>query len=137
MSKRFFVSVNCVNEFASDTPESFMVEIDSALSSRIKQLASAVKDLDIHAVEEFNYAGTWSKTPIALLDGLTDGPDISQAIELVELSSARVEVERLRVTSSGFFFISVPKHSGDDMALSTKKIDLSKLDGPESVIVIR
>lgn len=136
MKKRIIVSATCVNEFASDVPEIFTLEITTSLANRIKELSQLVRKAEVYSIEEFNYAGTWSDK---LLDPSEVGDqhsDLSNLIEELEQAASRVDVRMLRVTKDHFYFTATPKHFGDDMSLSTRRLGISELENPNQLIVI-
>nr|WP_257000520.1 hypothetical protein [Enterobacter hormaechei] len=52
MTNKFIVStVDCINEFASDVPQSVSLRIDTMLEQRIRKLAAYVKENDLHLTE--------------------------------------------------------------------------------------
>ena len=53
----------------------------------------------------------------------------------LEKAEARVDVPMLVVTKNEFFFTGVPKHYGDDMALTIRRFDIADLDKAESVSI--
>ncbi len=134
MDKRLIVSVSCANSFASDVPDVFTIVIDDDLSARIKLLANSAKELGVHAIEEFNYSGTWSGCDFFIDDN--DCLNLYEVVKAIESDAARVEIPMLRVTEHAFSFTAVPKHCDDDMALFTRRIDLSILEDEEPIISI-
>jgi len=136
MNKRIIVSVSCANEMASEVPELFTVVIDSEQHKRIQQLSEAVKSLNVYAIEEFDYSGTWSESCFDPSDIEEDSSNLDSVIQSLEQDNARVEIPMLRVVDDGFFFTAVPKHYNDDMALLTRKIYLSELDNCEPLVMI-
>ncbi len=136
MKKRIIVSAVCVNEFASDVPEFFTLEITASLANRIKELSQLVQKADVYSVEEFNYEGTWSDKFLDPSEVGDQDSDLSNLVEELEQAESRVDVRMLRVTKDHFYFTATPKHCGDDMALSTRRLDISELDNPNQLIVI-
>lgn len=134
--KRVLTYVTCANENADDRPDVFTVTISDDLKERIKQLSEAVKSLNVHAIEEFDYSGTWSETYLDPSDIEEDNSNLDSAIDSLEQDGAAVIIPMLRVVDDGFFFTAVPKHCNDDMALSTRKILLSELDNNEPLLMI-
>nr|WP_241172471.1 hypothetical protein [Escherichia coli] len=56
MTNKFIVStVDCINEFASDVPQSVSLRIDTMLEQRIRKLAAYVKENDLHLTEFYFY----------------------------------------------------------------------------------
>lgn len=135
MSKQILVAVHCANEFGSDIPEAFTIAIDSFLSMRIKELSGVVRLHGIHATEEFDYSGVWSKELIEPEDIPEDLEGMTVALEKFTSTPVSVELSTLRVTASHFSFTAIPKHCNGDMELSTERIEISVLDGSETVIV--
>jgi hypothetical protein len=125
------VSVSCANEFACSMPEVFYVKISQVLAERIKELSNAVTKYQANAIEEFNHFGTWSG---ANVDDVNEG-NFDSFLVVIDKEESRVEIPQLRVTDSGFQWTAVPKHAGDDLALSTKMIPLSLLDTDQSVYI--
>lgn len=61
MTNKFIVStVDCINEFASDVPQSVSLRIDTMLEQRIRKLAAYVKENDLHLTEFYFYDANWS-----------------------------------------------------------------------------
>jgi hypothetical protein len=132
--KKLLLSVSCVNEYASETPESFYVEIDKSLKDIIKKIAQAVSDLDVYAVEDFNYSGEWSDLFIEPSEIEEANGNLDNVLALLKAAEARVDVPMLRVTKDVFYFIAVPKHCGDDQAISTARVKIEHLDNDDTYI---
>nr|WP_233341504.1 hypothetical protein [Escherichia coli]UGK56451.1 hypothetical protein [Escherichia coli] len=61
-NKILILSASCINEFASDVPQSVFFSIDTSLAKRIRELAAYVKENDLYAAEFFFYDCHWSET---------------------------------------------------------------------------
>lgn len=136
MNKRIIVSVVCANEFASDVPEVFTLEVTRRLADRIKELSQLIQKNGIYSVEEFNSAGTWSDNYLDPSEVGDQGSDLSNLIEEIEQAESRVEGRMLQVTEDHFYFTAIPSNCGDDKVLSTKSLDISELDNADPLIVI-
>jgi hypothetical protein len=63
MTNKFIVStVDCINEFASDVPQSVSLRIDTMLEQRIRKLAAYVKENDLHLTEFYFYEALLNKS---------------------------------------------------------------------------
>ncbi|MCV6069529.1 hypothetical protein OFP26_28525, partial [Escherichia coli] len=61
MTNKFIVStVVCINDFASDVPQSVSLRIDTMLEQRIRKLATYVKKNDLQLTEFYFYDANWS-----------------------------------------------------------------------------
>lgn len=134
MNKLIITSVSCVNNMASDIPETFTATLNEHQCQRIKELAQTLKAVKAHAIEEPDYSGTWSDAYINPHSIPANSPELIKTIEMLEADAAQVEIPMLRVTEDGFFFTATPKHCNDDMALSTNEIPLSALEDAEPFI---
>lgn len=131
MNKIAILPVSCANDFASGAPETFYIEITPTVRARIEQLAHVAKVNNLLAVEEFCYEGTWSSASFEESEYL-DEPE--QVIGDLLESACDVEIPVLRVTADGFSFTAVPKHAGDNCALSTTMVSNDKLRNHSQLI---
>ena len=61
-NKLLIASASCINEFASEVPQSVFFSIDTSLAQRIRELAAYVKENDLYVAEFFFYDCLWSET---------------------------------------------------------------------------
>lgn len=65
-NKILILSASCINEFASDVPQSVFFSIDTSLAKRIRELAAYVKENDLYAAEFSSMTATgpkhWKRT---------------------------------------------------------------------------
>ena len=54
-NKLLIASASCINEFASEVPQSVFFSIDTSLAQRIRELAAYVKENDLYVAEFFFY----------------------------------------------------------------------------------
>ncbi|HAV9731272.1 TPA: hypothetical protein JLG91_002233 [Escherichia coli] len=135
MTNKFIVStVACINEFASDVPQSVSLRIDTVLEQRIRKLAAYVKENDLHLTEFYFYDANWSFCGEDEIHEITDQDEykhsdsIRQEAMLREvMPSSRTECQIIRVMKESFQLSAIPRHCGDDMTLNTPSIPLSVL----------
>ncbi|EPI9018541.1 hypothetical protein ACTC5W_000912 [Escherichia coli] len=135
MTNKFIVStVACINEFASDVPQSVSLRIDTMLEQRIRKLAAYVKENDLHLTEFYFYDANWSFCGEDEIHEITDQDEykhsdsIRQEAMLREvMPSSRTECQIIRVMKESFQLSAIPRHCGDDMTLNTPSIPLSVL----------
>ena len=128
--KTAILHVSCANQHASERPETFYITIDDRLARRIKKLSTVVVDLGVYSIKEFNYQGIWSEMYLDVSDINKDHSNLNSLLGDVDRQEVRVDVPMLVVTNLNFYFVSVPKHCGDDMSLSTSRVAISELDRP-------
>lgn len=133
MNKQLILGVSCADDFASDVPTVFAVQIDGYLSARIKSIAAAVKDLGVFSVADQYFAGVWSTSYVDASDATGTG-GMSAVLEAIESDSAPVELSMIHVDEHSFYFTSIPKHAGDSLALSTKPVAIACLDNEEPLL---
>lgn len=110
MTNKFIVSaVACINEFASDVPQSVSLRIDTMLEQRIRKLAAYVKENDLHLTEFYFYDANWSFCGEDEIHEITDQDEykhsdsIRQEAMLREvMPSSRTECQIIRVMKESF-----------------------------------
>lgn len=132
MSKTLVLRITCANEWASNYPALFTVVLSDEAISRIKALSKAVTELGLHAVEEFDYSGTWVSGEVDEDSWDVDAMDLDELVKFDE----GVDVPKLRVTADSFHFTALPKHCRDDMALTTRRVPISALDSADQYVAI-
>lgn len=117
------LSITTSGEF-TEGPEVAVVEIDDHLKSRILQLASAVKILNVYSVREFNGYPTFLMR--AHDQETENGPIVLREPEGgFEEMACRTECVTLNVTDSGFYWNGYVKHT--DIRFETQTVPLSDL----------
>jgi len=144
VNKLLISSVSCINEFASEVPQSVFVRIDSALAHRIRELAAYVKENDLYAAEFFFYDCHWSETfeedieecmaQAVFLERDSDG---QEAMLRDVMPSCRTETTSIRIMKEFFQLTSIPRHCGDDMTLNTPRIPLAELKSNSTVLITK
>ncbi|WP_219693291.1 hypothetical protein [Salmonella enterica] len=135
MTNKFIVStVVCINDFASDVPQSVSLRIDTMLEQRIRKLATYVKKNDLQLTEFYFYDANWSFCGEDEIQEITDQDEYKhsdstrqEAMLREVMPSARTECPVIRVMKDSFQLSALPRHCGDDMTLNTPSIPLSEL----------
>ncbi|EPM6629787.1 hypothetical protein ACTOJH_004532 [Escherichia coli] len=135
MTNKFIVStVVCINDFASDVPQSVSLRIDTMLEQRIRKLATYVKKNDLQLTEFYFYDANWSFCGEDEIQEITDQDEYKhsdstrqEAMLREVMPSARTEYPVIRVMKDSFQLSALPRHCGDDMTLNTPSIPLSEL----------
>ncbi|HAN4005788.1 TPA: hypothetical protein IFA94_005352, partial [Escherichia coli] len=135
MTNKFIVStVVCINDFASDVPQSVSLRIDTMLEQRIRKLATYVKKNDLQLTEFYFYDANWSFCGEDEIQEITDQDEYKhsdstrqEAMLREVMPSARTECPVIRVMKDSFQLSARPRHCGDDMTLNTPSIPLSEL----------
>ncbi|HAJ7306152.1 TPA: hypothetical protein HNO41_17580 [Escherichia coli] len=135
MTNKFIVStVVCINDFASDVPQSVSLRIDTMLEQRIRKLATYVKKNDLQLTEFYFYDANWSFCGEDEIQEITDQDEYKhsdstrqEAMLREVMPSARTESPVIRVMKDSFQLSALPRHCGDDMTLNTPSIPLSEL----------
>ncbi|EFF0326397.1 hypothetical protein RSM67_001824 [Enterobacter roggenkampii] len=135
MTNKFIVStVDCINEFASDVPQSVSLRIDTMLGQRIRKLAAYVKKNDLYSSEFFFYDADWSISGEEEIQEIMEqceykhSDSVRQEEMLREvMPSSRTDCPVIRVMKDSFQLSALPRHCGDDMTLNTPSIPLSEL----------
>lgn len=119
MKKILEIHIN--NEFV-EGPEVAVIEIDDKLQSRIQQLASAAKILDVYSVREFNgYPELFMRDHDNEEETIIPRPPEDGDEEM----TCRVECVTLNVTSSDFYWSGYVKHT--DIRFETETVSLNDL----------
>jgi len=115
------LKIHISNEFA-EGPEAAIIDIDNKLQSRIQQLASAAKILDVYSVREFN-----GYPEFFMRDHDNEGETIipRPPKDGNEEMACRVECVTLNVTSSDFYWSGYVKHT--DIRFETETVNLNDL----------
>jgi len=122
------LEIHINNEFV-EGPEIAVIEIDDKLQSRIQQLASAAKILDVYSVREFN-----GYPEFFMRDNDNEGETIipRPPKDEDEAMTCLGECVTLNVTSSDFYWSGYVKHT--DIGFETETVSLSDLGiSPEPV----
>lgn len=119
--KRLIIPVHSNSEFFSDTADYAIIDLDASNIERIKSLSTAVRDLNLYKVSEFNYACDFMTA-----DWDTD-PDNGK-VPLNEFEG-RTECNTLNVTDDNFFWSGLYKHT--DVRWETASVPLTELDKPD------
>ncbi|WP_106508985.1 hypothetical protein [Escherichia coli] len=135
MTNKFIVStVVCINDFASDVPQSVSLRIDTMLEQRIRKLATYVKKNDLQLTEFYFYDANWSFCGEDEIQEITDQDEYKhsdstrqEAMLREVMPSARTECPVIRVMKDSFQLSALSRHCGDDMTLNTPSIPLSEL----------
>lgn len=135
MTNKFIVStVVCINDFASDVPQSVSLRIDTMLEQRIRKLATYVKKNDLQLTEFYFYDANWSFCGEDEIQEITDQDEYKhsdstrqEAMLREVMPSARTECPVIRGMKDSFQLSALPRHCGDDMTLNTPSIPLSEL----------
>ncbi|EFB2841247.1 hypothetical protein FHD44_17515 [Escherichia coli] len=143
MHNKLLISpVSCINEFASDIPQSVFFSIDSALTYRIRELAAYVKEHDLFVAEFFFFDCLWSETYVEDIEELMSqaaylGSGITgqEAMLRDAMPPCRTETTSIRVMKESFQLTVVPRHCGDDMMLNTPLIPLTELESNATVLI--
>jgi len=115
------LKIHISNEFA-EGPEAAVIEIDDKLQSRIQQLASAAKILNVYSVREFNGSPEFF---------MRDHDNEDETIiprppkDGNEEMACRVECVTLNVTASDFYWSGYVKHT--DICFETETVSLNDL----------
>nr|WP_236919617.1 hypothetical protein [Escherichia coli]QHJ90858.1 hypothetical protein [Escherichia coli] len=125
MTNKFIVStVVCINDFASDVPQSVSLRIDTMLEQRIRKLATYVKKNDLQLTEFYFYDANWSFCGEDEIQEITDQDEYKhsdstrqEAMLREVMPSARTECPVIRVMKDSFQLSALPRHCGDDMTL--------------------
>jgi hypothetical protein len=133
--KKLFLSVTCANDHYDEAPNTFHLEMSSALVARIKELSRLVSAADAFSIDEFNYDGTWSDTCIDSSENVTP-TDLENLLPEIVSAEARVDIPMLVVTKHIFKFTATPKHCGEDVAVVTTPVRISDLDNDETLILL-
>ena len=126
---KLLLNVSCVNQWASDEPSSFFVELSEEKIQRIKELAETVKTAKAYQISEFDYNGDWYKSDFC------EGDSIDEALDGIKSSKCSVEIPMLCVTKDYIEYTAVPKHGGSDFALATSKVDIDDLVFGQSLMI--
>ncbi len=115
------LEIHISNEFV-EGPEVAVIEMDDKLQSRIQQLASAAKILDVHSVREFNGYPEFFMRDHDNEDGtIVPRPPEDEDEEM----TCQMECVTLNVTSSDFFWSGYVKHT--DSCFETETVSLDDL----------
>jgi len=115
------LKVRISNEFA-EGPEVAVVEIDDHLRSRVWQLASAVKSLNVYAIREFNGYPEFFMQDHEHEESVIPRPPEDGFEEM----ACRVECVTLNVTDSDFYWTGYVKHT--DVRFETDSIPLEEIE---------
>lgn len=134
MTTTLLSTVRCANEFASDYPESFAIELTESMKARIKELAAQVKSLGVLCIEEFSYDAIWSDTDFDELKEQLEEGCRKAMFETINETQRAVEIPILAVYENRFHFTAVPKHCGDDYLLVTQTFNISDMESSNHII---
>lgn len=133
MEKHIVLTVNCANQFAGDFPDQFVIVVNETLRLHIERLAKACKELKFNEARDFCHDGTWLDEEINQ-DCLSDESIEKNIARMLETVSD-VDCPMLCVTEAEFYFTAVPKHCGDDMLVTTARVDISELKNDDTLMM--
>lgn len=129
--KKLLLDVTCVNEFFSEAPDYFIVEMTPELISKIVKLSDLAKDNELYSVEYYHFSGEYCSS--MTLDNIFTENDIDvtdlteKMISDANDETSRIEAPIIIVYKDGFRFSAVPKHCSDAELCRTKTVEIKEL----------
>jgi len=117
-NKRIIIPVHDGSEFFPDYADYAIIDLDAKSIERIMALSTAVRDLKVYKVAEFNY-------DCDFMTADWDAEPDNGKVALKEFEG-RMECNTLNVTDSDFFWSGLYKHT--DVRWETNTVPLAVLD---------
>jgi hypothetical protein len=138
--KKILIDVNCANEYYCEAPDHFIGELTEEQITKIKHLATMVKELDVYSIQYFDYSGAYLSS-LTVSDFCEDSDNqleqlSAEQAEKLEEESFRMELNQVEVFKDEFKFTAIPKHSGYSELCYTDRVQLDELDNPEPLIAV-
>ncbi|AJD54437.1 hypothetical protein SAMN02744133_108165 [Thalassospira xiamenensis M-5 = DSM 17429] len=126
------LSAICVNDFANDVPQSFVVDLHPDDIKEFQELSKEVARLQVRNIEKPFRGGHWSIDLDEDFEALSDKAAI---ISAARSTCQAIDVPIVRVFKDKIAFEAVPKHCSDLFTVNTPSVYLDSLQGNDTLFV--